>query len=156
MVSKFKTTTIDKGYKNAIKTINEFTTKPSVKIGVLEKSGNHDEAQGLTVADVASFNEFGTETIPERSFIRSTVDLKFNSYVEKSRMLQSKCVLQALSVKKALSVLGELIRADIINTINSGVEPENAPSTIASKRSSKPLIDSGQLKQSINYEIEGV
>lgn len=155
MAGSFKTTTKDKGYKKAMETFKEVSGKPSVKIGVLGSEGNHEESEGLTVVDVATFNEFGTETIPERSFIRSTVDQKFNTYLERSKQLQAKCVLQELSVGKALSVLGELIQSDIVATINQGVEPENSPRTIAMKGSSKPLVDSGQLKQSIRYKVEG-
>lgn len=154
MAGTFKTSTKDKGYKAILETFKEVATKPSVKIGVLESAGDHGE--GLTVADVATMMEFGTETAPERSYIRSTVDQKFNIYLEKSKQLQAKVILQALSVGKALSVLGELIQSDIIKTINSGVEPENDPKTIARKGSSKTLIDSGQLKQSIRYQVEGV
>jgi len=122
MASNFKTTTKDRGYKAVLETFKEVATKPSVKIGVLETAGAHKETDGLTVADVATFHEFGGENNnpPERSFIRSTVDQNFNVYVEKSRVLQSKCILQAISVGKALSVLGELIQSDIVKTINAG------------------------------------
>lgn len=156
MAGTFKTTMKDTGYKKAMETFKEVGKKPHVKIGVLESAGN--EENGLTVVQVATFNEFGGENNnpPERSFIRSTVDQKFNSYVEKSRKLQMKCILQELTVGKALSALGELIQSDIIETINQGVEPENAPSTQKAKGSTTPLIDSGQLKQSIRYQVEGV
>lgn len=157
MAKGFSTTIKDKGYKKAISSFKELSKKPSVKIGVLEKSGEHkslENSEALTVVEVATFNEFGTETIPERSFIRSTVDQNFEDYVEKSRTLQNKIIMQELDVKKALSILGEKIQADIVSAINNGIEPENSPKTIAAKGSSKPLIDSGQLKQSIKYQVE--
>jgi len=153
MAGSFKTTTKDKGYTAILHTFKEVAGKPSVAIGVLEDSGDHGD--GLSVAEVATFNEFGTETIPERSFIRSTVDQNFNNYLERSRKLQSKVILQELSVKEALSVLGESIQSDIIKTINAGVDPENDPKTIERKGSSTPLIDTGQLKQSIRYKVDG-
>lgn len=154
MAGKFKTTITDKGYNKALETFKEVKdTKPAVTIGVHENTGIEKGSQ-LTVVEVATFNEFGTEHIPERSFIRSTVDQKFDEYVGKAKVLQMKCILQQLTVKKALSVLGELIQSDIIKTINSGVSPANSPETIERKGSSTPLIDSGQLKQSIRYIVE--
>lgn len=159
MAKSFSTTTKDRGYKKALESFKELSKKPSVKIGVLEKSGEHKNLgseEPLTVVEVATFNEFGTETIPERSFIRSTVDQNFEDYVEKSKTLQNKVVMQELDVKKALSILGEQIQSDIVNAINTGIEPENSPTTIAIKGSSKPLVDSGQLKQSIRYQVENV
>lgn len=159
MAKSFSTTTKDRGYKKALESFKELSKKPSVKIGVLEKSGEHknpNSEEPLTVVEVATFNEFGTETIPERSFIRATVDQNFEDYVEKSKTLQNKVVMQELDVKKALSILGEQIQADIVNAINTGIEPENSPTTIAAKGSSKPLVDSGQLKQSIRYQVENI
>ena len=155
MASKFKTTTKDTGYAKALKTFNEISKGPSVVTGVLESSGVSDKDSGLTLVEVATFNEFGTESIPERSFIRSTADENFTKYLAKSDILKRKIILQEITIKNALGVMGQLIQSDIIAKINSGVEPANDPKTIAAKGSSKTLIDSGQMKQSIRYKVEG-
>jgi hypothetical protein len=159
MARQFKTTIKDKGYKKAMESFKEIKRKPYVKIGVMESAGAHKEAEGLSVVDVATFHEYGTEGVPERSFMRSTVDQNFESYVEKSIQLQGKVVLQQLSVESALAILGEQIQSDIVNTINSGIPPELAESTLRAKTvngkvGDTPLVDSGQLKQSIRYKVE--
>jgi hypothetical protein len=38
--------------------------------------------------------------------------------------------------------------------IANGIAPPNSPYTIARKGSSKPLIDTGQLRNSITYQVE--
>lgn len=148
----FKTTIKDKGYKKVRGSFDELKKKPFVKIGVLEKEGDHTDSP-LSVAEVATFNEFGTETIPERSFMRSTLDQNDAKYRKNLETLHNKVILQQMTPDIALGILGEQIQSDIIATINSGVDPENSPATIAKKGSSKTLVDSGQLKQSIRYEV---
>lgn len=161
MAAGFKTTTKDTGYKKAMETFKKFSNKPSVKIGVMESSGPHKDTDGLTVVEVATFHEFGGENNqpPERSFIRSTVDQNHESYVQKAQVLQQKCVMQELTVDKALSILGEVIQAGIVKTINDGIEPELSEATLKAKTvngkvGTTPLVDTGQLKQSIRYKVE--
>ena len=43
---------------------------------------------------------------------------------------------------------------DVIQeSITEGAWEPNAPSTVAKKKSSKPLIDTGRMRQSVNYII---
>lgn len=132
-----------------------------VKIGVNEEAGNHDgEGESLTVADVASFMEFGTtdaqgnENIPQRSFIGSTIDELRPELKELTKRLQGQILTGKLTTKQALGLLGEKVKAAIIAKINSDIQPGNAPETIIRKGSSIALIDTGQLKQSITYKVE--
>jgi len=163
MAGKFTTITRDKGFKKAMETFRVVAEKPYVQVGVMESAGEHkgpDNEESLTVVEVATFHEFGTETVPERSFIRSTVDENFDSYVEKTKILQEKVILQAFDVKKALSVLGELIQSDIVKKIDSGIDPELADSTkkskiVNGKSGNTPLVDTGQLKKSVRYKVVG-
>jgi len=160
----YQTRINDKVYKQCLKAFASVKKAPYVIIGVLDNSGDHKISNGdgekLTIAEVATYNEFGTESvagneiIPERSFIRSTVDKHQESYHNKTRILQEKMILNEMTSEVALAILGEQIQSDIIETINQGVDPENAAATVAAKGSSTPLIDSGQLKQSIRYEVK--
>ncbi len=157
MASKFATTTKDLGYSKAMKTFHELDkNRSSVTIGVHEETGAHDtqdDEAPVTVAEVATWMEFGTETTPERSFMRSTVDEHFESYVELSKRLQWLLIQRKLVLKQALGLMGEQIQSDIVAKINSNIAPANADETVARKGSSSTLIDSGQLKQSIRYVV---
>lgn len=132
-----------------------------VKIGVLEEAGAHEgEDSALTVADVASFHEFGTtnslgeEIIPQRSFIGSSIDELRPELKELSKKLQGQILTGKMTAKQALGLLGEKVQAYIINKINEGIDPELDQKTIDRKGSSTPLIDTAQLKQSIRYKVE--
>lgn len=132
-----------------------------VKIGILEEAGSHDgDDSTLTVADVASFHEFGTTDangqthVPERSFIRSSIDDKRSELREMAKKLQGMILTGKMTAKQALGLLGEKMQAEMIRKINEGIDPELDPATIKRKGSSTPLIDTGQLKQSIRYKVE--
>ena len=47
------------------------------------------------------------------------------------------------------------IEKAVVDEINSGVPPPNAPSTIKRKKSSKTLIDSGKMRQHVDHKITG-
>jgi len=47
------------------------------------------------------------------------------------------------------------IEKAVVDEINSGVPPPNAPSTVKRKKSSKTLIDSGKMRQHVDHKITG-
>ena len=126
--------------------------KPFTKIGILG-SGEADE-EGTTVIEYGSYNEFGTKDIPERSYIRSTVDERKRRIFGKAFNLQRDIFEGRMSITKALGIMGTLIKGNIVQKIVDLRSPANADSTIRAKGSSNPLIDSGRLRQSIDYEVE--
>ena len=123
-----------------------------VEVGVIE-SAAHKESEGLTVADVASYNEFGTETIPERSFMRSTLRKEKSNIKALNKKLLRKITKGKLSTKKGLGLLGQFLSAKISKKIVSIKTPPNKPETIKRKGSSNPLVDTGQMKNSMNYKV---
>lgn len=121
-----------------------------VKVGVPEgKAGNTESS----LADVAKWNEFGTEDIPERPAFRNGIakaKTKILALNKRNLLLIAK---DEMSVEQALDMLGALATGEIKREFVSGEFAPNAPSTIAKKGSSRPLIDSGQLRQSITWEV---
>lgn len=145
----------DKLYKKIVTNVEKIKSdEPYVKIGFPEEKSESKTGTNLTVAQVATFHEFGTEHIPERSFIRSTVAenrADINSFIENLKP----SILNGASLK-ALSILGEYVQNLIKKKIQTGGDwaPLKA-STIRAKGSSKPLIDTGQMLNSIRYVVKG-
>lgn len=120
----------------------------------------HGEAtyeNGADVCDVAAFNEFGTDHgtyhIPSRPFMRQSVDLNEDEITE---FLQKK-VDEIIGGKTAEQVLKEIgiFQKDLVQTeIEEGDFEENKESTILRKGSDHPLIDTGLMLQSVNYQIK--
>ena len=142
-------------FKKFKKRMTSAGSTPSVLIGVNEKKGKEPRKNGdkLTNADVATFMEFGTKTVPERSFIRSNDEQNKAVYKELIKELRKKIIFNEMPIGQALGLLGEKILADIRAGIRAGIAPELAPSTIKAKGSSLPLVDTGQLINSLTYKV---
>lgn len=127
----------------------------SVRVGVLAAAGVHKDGSGLTMAEIATVHEYGAPEvgIPRRSFIGSAIDEGRDELRRAGTAAARSVVDGRRTVDQALALVGEKARAMIVNKINRGPFVPNAPLTIALKGSSKPLIDTGQLKQSVSYEI---
>ncbi len=148
---------------------------PHVKAGILEEAGAHDGGDGLTVADVAVFNEFGTNRIPERAFMRTSAAELMPRMVLGARLL-SAYIAGTTTLDEALDKLGMVAVAAIKRTIRDWTTPPNAPSTIRAKARAtgrakidraaakgeeagaealaaydNPLEDTGQLRNSVDY-----
>ncbi len=141
---------------------------PFVKVGVQEKDGAKEKKQRdqgeadnmVRLLLVAIVQEFGTDkagknkdiTIPERSYIRSTADEKKKEWAKLNDELLTK-IFKGMSIEKALKIQGQRMRADIQKKIEAIEDPILKLATILAKGSSKPLIDTAQLIQSIREQV---
>lgn len=134
-----------------------------VRVGVLndapKKTGTRTGKRGrqiqqaATLAEVAVSHEFGTDKIPQRSFIRATVDLKAAEIATNQEKLAAQVMEGKVTPEAALERLGASVQGMVQARVAEGINPPLKPATIARKGSSKPLIDSGQLRSSITYQI---
>lgn len=129
--------------------------KYAVSVSIHESAGMHDEA-GVTVAQVGAWSEYGTERIPERSFMRTTMDERRSEH--RATILRIvKRVLKGDDAKKLMGLLGQQVKNQVQAKIVSIKEPKNADSTIQKKKGvDNPLIDSGQMVDSIKWEYMNV
>ena len=104
-------------------------------------------------ATKAAINEYGTSKIPQRPFMRTAVSRHGKSWGEKSaKAVQS--VMKGMPISQATELVGMQMKADISSTLTNGPWTPNSPVTIAKKGSSRPLIDTGELRASITYKVE--
>jgi len=125
----------------------------SVKVGVMGSEAGEKHGD-LTVADIATFHEFGLGN-PKRSFIADYVDEGVSDIEAKIRSAAER-VIRGSTIERELSILGLYIQGEIQKRMSAGIPPPLKPATIARKGSSTPLIDTGQLRSSITYEVEKV
>lgn len=152
MKAHAKTFVTDKGWDNAMKEIGKARAGSFVKVGIQSDAPAPEDAKGLTMQQLGAVLEFGNDKIPERSHIRATMDEqrgKLNAMTDK---LIVQVMLGQFKMKQALGILGEFIEASIKRKITILTDPENAPSTIARKGSSNPLIDTGRYRSSIRHK----
>lgn len=113
------------------------------------------EADGTPVALIAATHEFGSPErgIPERSFLRSGMRENQEKYVRLNKVNLVRILRGQLTSEQALGQLGEMAKGDVQQKIRSGDFTPLKPSTVDRKGSSKPLIDTGQMVQSVSYEL---
>lgn len=149
----------DLGFKKIIKDL-ENSAKFSVRIGIQEGAkvvpqqiGERKSEAGASVAQYAAYNEFGTRTIPERSFMRTAFDENLTR-IESIVSYQYNLTLEGQQTfQQTLGIIGQVIVGMIQRKIGQIHSPPNAPSTIEKKGSSKPLIDFGQMIKSVTYVV---
>lgn len=110
-----------------------------------EFNENVDGSDNFNLASLAAVLEFGNERIPSRPFLRQT--LAENQ--EKYTTLFVKLFESGVSIEQIYEQIALIAQGDVQQNIVNGKWTANAPSTIKRKKSSKPLIDTGKLRQSV-------
>lgn len=108
---------------------------------------------GTDLLDVAMWNEFGTSSIPERSFIRVGVRANLDDLNKLAANLVKELNEGKIDIETAGEALGLKAADGVKSYIVELTSPPNAPATIKIKKSSNPLVDTGLLNQSITHEV---
>lgn len=100
-------------------------------------------------AEVAAWNHFGTDKIPARPFL--------DVAIVKNKAAVTKAAEEVLagggSVSQAVDAMGAMAAGKVQQYIgDTFIPPPNSPRTIERKGSSHPLIDTGQMRQSITWQ----
>lgn len=150
---------LDLGFKQILEEI-EKTGKQEIVIGIQEGSRTHVQVRrgrkqdaGINIAQYAAENEFGTDKIPQRSFMRSTFDEKIGEIEDIIDNELGLVIDRVQSLNKAFARIGLSIQGMVQMKIREIRSPPNSPVTIALKGSSKPLIDFGQMIASVRYVV---
>ena len=70
-------------------------------------------------------------------------------------MLLGQVVEGKITEAAALDMLGAKVASYCQEAIDNGIEPALADETVRRKGSSKPLVNTGQLKSAITWKVEG-
>jgi hypothetical protein len=122
-----------------------------LRVGFLENSAYPD---GTPVPLVAAANEFGDpgHNRPPRPFFRIMLAEKAPGWgVKFGKILKA----TDYDLGRSLGLMGEMMKGELQQSIRDFVAPELAESTIAAKGFDKPLIDTGHMLNSVDYDIKG-
>lgn len=100
---------------------------------------------------VAAINEFGNpdNNQPARPFFRNAIKEHEQEWGENMMEL----IQGGDDITDAFNKLGEIISNDIKESIRLLESPPLSPVTIARKGFDKPLIDTGNMRDSVSYEV---
>lgn len=125
--------------------------------GAKPAGGAKPAAPGITNAALASIHEYGLGSVPARPWIGPPFRAHRKDYLARLVKAYKAAVKtgNASLVERELGRLGLLMVADIKNYVTQGpgVPPPNAPSTIAAKGSSRPLVDTAGMVNSVTHQV---
>jgi hypothetical protein len=142
---------IDRGLAKFVKDQSQMAGR-GVKVGIQADAGK-EPGSGMDVLDVAIFNEFGTEDIPARPFVRDFFD-KNRKVLGMAMDRQANAVAGGADPGAAMDTLGLWVEKHQKAHVQQspGWAVANAPSTVKKKGSSTPLIDHAVMLGAIRYE----
>lgn len=142
---------IDLGWEKIIKNMKTLDKKV-LKVGIQEGDMSADGKN--TMAYIGSIHEYGVEHIPQRSFIRSTLDDNSSQIANLSGQLGAKIIEGNQTPEQALNLIGLKVAGMIQEKITDGNFTPLSPATVRAKGDNKPLIDTGRMRASIKHKLE--
>lgn len=131
------------------------------RVGILgDKAERKEGDSDLNNAQIGLIQIFGSlsKKIPPRDFLITPLVLNNKRLLEAlASSGKMKAAIAQQDFKKCFKLLGiiaETFIHEAFATSGNGLWPPNKPSTIARKKSDKPLIDSRQLERSISSDVQ--
>ena len=118
------------------------------KIKVTPKMRAYLHSQGLHLKKTT-----GYITIPERSFLRAGFDENEKQILDKTDKLIPDVLNGTLSENEFYKVVGLLMKSAIQDYAVELPYPPNHPFTAKKKKSTNPLVDTGDMIGAIDYEV---
>lgn len=155
MASRARIIDQDLGWRKIKRALERSRDATVVTIGVHEDAASRKDGDGISGVVLAAVHEFGRRdgSIPERSFIRSTIDDNARKYSALTKNMLLRIMRSGMTSHHALGLLGARVVADIKRRIQHGIAPDIQEATKQRKGSSKPLIDTAQLLRSITHVV---
>jgi len=138
-------------FEAALRDIAAKIAKPAtLRVGFLENAKYPD---GTPVGLVAAIQEFGAPAvgIPPRPYFRNMVAAKSKEWPEAIALTLR---ASGLDAKVALEKTGHAISGQLRESIINTNTPPLAAATIARKGFAKPLVDTGHMLGSIDFEVK--
>lgn len=139
--------------------------KFSIKVGIMGSNAQRKNGEGpLSNAEIGFINEFGSysKKIPPRSFLQMPLRLYLADYLLKKKAFSQQAIDEAvkngtlLDLAKKVGIVAEEVIQQAFATRGFGQWKPNAHSTVKSKGSDSPLIDTGELRRSITSKAEKI
>lgn len=144
----------DKGYKALLASLKDCTGSNQLEIvvGIQAEEGGASGDGGLSVVEIAEINEYGLG-VPARPAIGNWADKKAPEASNQMSLVIQAAIKAKQNPAQRLDALAQRWAGELQGAIAGGTPPPNAPSTIAKKGSSTPLIDEGQFRTSIRGRV---
>lgn len=137
-----------------LNTAKRYTTKVHVGYFGQVRHISKDGKRSITLGNLAGIHEHGTKHIPKRAFIAPALKKNRGKYLK----LVGKSFLPIVRGKQTTTqtwhYIGQQAVKDVQSFMLSASFTPLKEKTIKQKGSSRPLIDTGQLRQSVTYQVK--
>lgn len=139
--------------------VNQLGSEYVARVGILENKATSPHADSeLTNGEIGVVHELGSETrnIPPRSFLRLPVETKGKEIMSAMGGKTIQAAIEAKQYKTAYALLGVVAEGYVkqsFATSGYGQWAALKPATVKAKGSSRPLIDTGQLRRSVTSDV---
>lgn len=129
---------------------------PEARVGILGSKAARSKGENNN-ATIGAAHEFGTETLPIRSFLRVPIAENLDKYLENSGAFDADALAQVMKQKslipwyKKMVVVAERIVLDGFDTAGFG---KWKPSNMKDKKNHQTLVETKQLRDSITSEVK--
>lgn len=129
-----------------------------IRVGVWAGAGTKQDAdKSIDLVDLAIIHEFGAGPIPARPFIRGAFEhtpVQVELAAFQARLIRN-YISNRVDTKQAAELLGLWAATAVKNFVKLGASPLRplSPVTIKKKKSSRPLVDTGQLINAVTYVV---
>lgn len=146
---------IDRGF-NKLKRVLNVADGSFTKVGVQQGTTHEDDGEISDMVLIAAVNEFGTGDgrVPSRPALRNSIDNNKSKIDKVTNQLLDGVLSGRLTVRTALSALGEYQANLMKRSITQLRNPPNKAATIEKKGSSNPLVDTGFYQSQSIQHIE--
>lgn len=126
------------------------STPGTLRVGFL---GNATYPDGTSVALVATINEYGAPSRgqPPRPYFRRMIAAKSPGW---GKSLENLLKSTDYDTEQSLKLMGTGIKQQLQASIRELVSPPLAASTVAAKKFDKPLINTGHMLNSVDFEVK--
>lgn len=131
--------------------------KASVKIGIFGDNAPRQDGE-LNNATIGAFHEFGTSTLPQRSFLRMPINSYLGKELEQNGALDEatlKDVVRGNNIKPWLDKVAITAEGVVQDAFDSGGFGTWQPSDMSGKKNQQTLVETAQLRNSITTKVEG-
>lgn len=146
---KFNVPNTDHLKREIAKQLEQMVSNKFVTVGIHEDTGNHPGTD-MTNAQLGALQHFGNDNIPPRPWLDVGVETGNKEYLT----IIKDAIKNETPMDQALERVGVVAVGKAQVYMTQLKSPANAESTIKAKGSSNPLIDTGELRASVNYKIQ--
>lgn len=141
-------------WKKKVQAIAQKAGGHEVQVGIPEGATS---SHGTPMAQIGAAHEYGTATVPQRSFLRSTLAERKQEW---RNAIFNALKGHAEKVESALDLAGQVAALDIQVKIEGGIEPALKDATIKRKtklgyggHAALPLVLTGEMLRSIAHQV---